>query len=231
MSNKNKIEIEEQNFSLSISDLMSAMLFIFILLLSSTMLQLKEKEEKLAQVSENYEDVKQSIVIGLNSEFGNDFKKWSVDPVDSTLCVRFQKESTNFARNSDELKDEFKGILKDFFPRYIDLVYNNEDIRRHIKEIRIEGHTSSDGEYFPNMDLSQRRTQTVLKYCYELIEDAETQEWIKKKITANGLSYSHLIYKEDGSTEDMEKSRRVEFVIVTDAEVQMESIKDQLLGN
>ena len=230
MSNKNKIEIEEQNFSLSISDLMSAMLFIFILLLSGTMLQLKEKEQKLAQVSESYEDVKQNIVIGLKSEFGSDFEKWGVEIVDSTLCVRFQKESTHFAWNSDELKDEFKDILKDFFLRYIGLVYDDKDIRKHIKEIRIEGHTSSEGEYFSNMDLSQRRAREVLEYCYDLIKDEGKLDWIEKKFTANGMSSSHPILNGDGE-EYLKKSRRVEFVIVTDAEVQMESIKEQLLEN
>ena len=47
------------------------------------------------------------------------------------------------------------------------------------------------------------------------------------RITANGLSYSHLIRNSD-STENFELSRRVEFRIRTNAESKMEEILDSL---
>lgn len=231
MSNlKQDNEIEEkQDFSLSISDLMSAMLFIFILLLSGAMLQLKEKEERLAQISSDYQNVKDSIFDGLEQEFKNNIEKWHIELIDSSLCVRFQDTNVLFDNNSSELKKDFKEILDSFFVRYINLIYK-DNFKEHIREIRIEGHTSSLGDYFENMALSQQRTLSVLNYCYNLIDDELQKEWMLKRITANGMSESHVINNSDG-TENDTLSRRVEFIIVTDAEKQMEMIKNRIFEN
>jgi outer membrane protein OmpA-like peptidoglycan-associated protein len=48
-------------------------------------------------------------------------------------------------------------------------------------------------------------------------------DWVKFKITANGLSYSHPILNADGS-ENKGLSRRVEFKVRTNAEKQLEEI-------
>ena len=48
-------------------------------------------------------------------------------------------------------------------------------------------------------------------------------DWVKFKITANGLSYSHPILNADGS-ENKDLSRRVEFKVRTNAEKQLEEI-------
>ena len=91
----------------------------------------------------------------------------------------------------------------------------------NIEEIRIEGHTNSNGGYFSNMELSQNRTRAVLQYCLNMMPE-EDMAWAKALITANGLSSSHLIMK-DGQ-EDKELSRRVEFRVRTNAEKQLEEI-------
>lgn len=52
-------------------------------------------------------------------------------------------------------------------------------------------------------------------------------DWAKLRITANGLSSSHLIFNQD-KTENFELSRRVEFRIRTNAESKMEEILKRL---
>lgn len=54
--------------------------------------------------------------------------------------------------------------------------------------------------------------------------------WMKKLVTANGLSSSHLIYKKNGE-EDKFLSRRVEFRVRTNAEKQLEDIANKRLIN
>ena len=93
-------------------------------------------------------------------------------------------------------------------------------------EIRIEGHTDSDGEYFHNMELSQNRTRTVLQYCFGLMNEQEAA-WAKSLITANGLSSSQPIII--SGVEDKGLSRRVEFRVRTNAEKQLEDIADKRL--
>jgi outer membrane protein OmpA-like peptidoglycan-associated protein len=121
------------------------------------------------------------------------------------------------------LQPHFKEILDNFFPRYI-AILGNQKYREDIEEIRIEGHTSSEGRvgmtqeeaYFYNMDLSQVRTCEVLQYVLRSWH-LQNKEWIKERLTANGLSSSKLVLYKNG-TENKEKSRRVEFRVRTNAE-------------
>ena len=107
--------------------------------------------------------------------------------------------------------------------------------RESIEEIRIEGHTSSEWTkevdqekaYIFNMQLSQDRTRSVLERCLNLIKKDEKKVWARQHITANGLSYSRLVYKPTGE-EDKEMSRRVEFRTKTAAEKKVVEIIEEM---
>lgn len=121
-------------------------------------------------------------------------------------------------------KPDFRKILNEFFPRYIDVLHQFDEA---IAEIRIEGHTSSewnsktnaDEAYFLNMALSQERTRSVLEYGLDILLEDKYRKWAKAQITANGLSSSQPI-KKDG-LEQAEASRRVEFRVRTNAKKQI----------
>ena len=215
-------EREENAFSLSTGDLMAGLLFIFVLLLMGALLQVQEKAEQDEEIVKRYDQIKTQLYIDLQDEFKEDLTVWRAT-IDSSLCIRFQEPSMLFDLDKAYLKPKFKEILDDFFPRYIK-VLNRKEYRDNIVEIRIEGHTDSDGEYFHNMELSQNRTRTVLQYCFGLMNEQEAV-WAKSLITANGLSSSQPIII-DGM-EDKSLSRRVEFRVRTNAEKQLEDIADK----
>lgn len=215
-------EREENAFALSTGDLMAGLLFIFVLLLMSALLRVQEQAEEDEKVVQQYDQIKTQLYIDLQEEFKEDLTVWRAT-IDSTLCVRFQEPSMLFDLDKAVLKQNFKDILNDFFPRYIK-VLNRPKYKDNIVEIRIEGHTDSSGEYFHNMELSQNRTRTVLQYCFGLMTENESQ-WAKSLITANGLSSSQPILV-DGK-EDMSLSRRVEFRVRTNAEKQLEEIAER----
>lgn len=213
-------ERNDNPFAMSTGDMMSGLLFIFILLLTATMLRVQKQSDKEAEITAEYNKVKTQLYIDLEAEFKDSLKVWNAE-IDSTeLSVRFQEPSTLFDFNKAELKPRFQAILNDFFPRYIKLI-NAPKYRANIEEIRIEGHTDSSGDYFTNMKLSQDRTRSVLQYCLGILPSGQ-QEWAKELITANGLSSSHLI-KRNGR-EVPRLSRRVEFRIRTNAEQKLEEI-------
>ena len=220
------IEREENAFSLSTGDLMAGLLFIFILLLMGAMMRVQEKAEEEEEIVKNYDRIKTQLYIDLQEEFKEDLTVWRAT-IDSTLCIRFQEPSMLFDLDKAILKNKFKFILDDFFPRYIK-VLNRPEYRDNIVEIRIEGHTDSDGEYFHNMELSQNRTRTVLQYCYSLMNESEAL-WAKQLITANGLSSSQPILV--NGVEDKGLSRRVEFRVRTNAEAQLEKIAEKRFKN
>ncbi len=158
-------------------------------------------------------------------------KKWNAEIDKQSLAFRFQEPDVLFSVGDAEIKDKFKVILNDFFPRYIKIL---KQYQPDIEEIRIEGHTSSEWSknmefnektYFLNMALSQNRTRATLEYCLMLPDISTERAWIKQILTANGLSSSKPILV--NGVEDIVRSRRVEFKIKTNSETQILKILQQ----
>lgn len=226
MKNMNFKENKEEGqnpFALSIGDLMAALLLIFILLLASTLLRLQDEFENKTQVAERYTAIKEDIYNELMLEFRDDLENWNayIDP--DELIFRFEEPDVLFETNQYRIKPEFKSILDDFFPRYVE-VLSKPEFKENIEEIRIEGHTDTRGTYYHNMELSQHRTRSVLTYVLEsTLREDHDKIWIQNNLTANGLSYSKPIA--DNDTElGRSLNRRVEIRIRTNAEKQIDEI-------
>jgi outer membrane protein OmpA-like peptidoglycan-associated protein len=158
---------------------------------------------------------------------------WDAD-ITKDLAFRFNNPDILFSTGKDELKPQFREILANFFPRYVRII-TAQKYEGTIEEVRIEGHTSSswsttvsaEEAYFRNMELSQSRTRTALRFVLGLPEVGEQTGWLRKHVTANGLSSSHPVLKSDG-TEDTIRSQRVEFHIRTDADAWIDTIQESL---
>ena len=221
----------ENPFSFSIGDLMAGVLFIFVLLLASTMLEIQEKAERDAEIASKYNNIKSDIYFDIAKEFKDDLSQWNAVVDKNDLSIRFSLDESGakvsyFDSGRPEVRQEFKNVLDEFFPKYLSIIANPK-YRDSIEEIRIEGHTDSDGSYMLNVELSQGRARNVLNYCLQMAAKdpamKEMMDWAQYKITANGLSYSHPILNANG-TENKDLSRRVEFKVRTNAEAQLEEI-------
>lgn len=234
-----KTLVDENPFSLSLGDLMAGLLLIFILVLSFLMLDLMEKEKRdnkiqqvLLKIFTDYAALRQNLYLALETEFENDLRQWNALLDRETLSVRFREPEVLFDQGKADVKSDFKKMLDDFFPRYVQILKRPEYVNA-IAEIRIEGHTSSEWSedvtpeeaYIFNMELSQDRTRSVLQYVLQIPEISKSKDWLQQQLTANGLSSSKLITYLN-STENSEESRRVEFRVRTNAEKQLEKIKE-----
>ncbi len=226
----------ENPFSLSIGDLMAALLLIFVLLLAATLLRLQTEFDSKINIAETYKAIQDNLYKDLVNEFKDDTLKWKATIERTTLTIKFKEPDILFIKGQSALRPRFKEILSNFFPRYVK-VLTSKNYKNNIEEIRIEGHTSSEWEtkvspevaYINNMRLSQDRTRSVLEYVLYTISNNKNHDWVRSKITANGLSSSKLIYTATGE-EDKKASRRVEFRIKTDAEqeiIKMLQIKNK----
>lgn len=238
-----KDELEDSEW-LSISDMMSGLMFIFLLIavmymreanndieeLKKQSQELKEIKVNIEKVAKNFDNIKEQISKTLLKEFQDDLKIWNAE-IDGTI-VRFKSPTMLFAIGKSNLKTKFKDILSDFFPRYIKVL---KDFQSNIEEIRIEGHTSSkwnkwasrEQSYIKNAQLSQMRALEVLKYSISKTDIKDNFEWLVKVTRSNGLSFAKLILDKDGK-EDFQSSRRVEFRVMTNIETQLETIKKLL---
>ena len=214
-----------------LSDLMMGLMMVFLLLATMYMLRV---EQTTTLIVKEYETTRNNLHRALQKEFDQNFKEWDAELL-GDMTIRFKNPEVLFATGSDKLKIKFKEILNDFTPRYIKIL-TGDQFKDSIKEIRIEGHTSTfwknsssslDG-YFKNMTLSQARTRTTLEFIFLLPETVENEEWLKTRLTANGLSSSRPI-KNRNLKIDEEASQRVEFRIVTNADEKLETIAKSIL--
>lgn len=221
------------NVWMSVSDLMTGLMVIFLFISISYISKVQENSVNLR----DYVEVKNNLHDKLVNRFEGDTAKW-VMSIGGDLSMKFRKSEVQFNTGSWELTPQFKKILDEFLPKYFDILLN-DSLRNHIEEIRIEGHTDPvpmprlDADpYIANVILSQRRALSVLRYFrsmdYFINLPKEQQNTLEYWFTANGLSYgkaldcnNELSYISKGQI-DKDRSRRVEFRIITDSEKLLE---------
>ena len=224
---------EHEEHWLSVSDMMAGLMMLFLLISIVYMIQVENDANTIKGIAQYYVKLKVDLHHDLEQEFAPDLKRWGAE-IDQDLSIRFNDPDTLFDQGSNELKPQFKQILDDFFPRYRKIITAKGYID-DVSEVRIEGHTSSlwsrrssaDEAYIHNMELSQARTRTTLEYVLGLNSVRGVKEWLKKHVTANGLSSSHTVVDARG-VENYAQSRRVEFRVVTDAESRIAKILNSI---
>ena len=205
------------------SELFAGLMMIFLFVAISFMLETKSKNDDIVKqqqtiykITNDWAGTRQSIYRDLYQEFKNDLPVWNAT-LETDLTIRFNEPDMLFDNGSSFLKNQFKLILDDFWPRYIKVL---KKYNKNLSEIKIEGHTSSiwskhstkSQSYYKNMKLSQERTIETLAYC--MLVTPEYENFIIEKVTANGKSFSKMIKDKNGKISE-KLSRRVEFSINT----------------
>ncbi len=121
-----------------------------------------------------------------------------------------------FIKGEAGIRPQVARFLDDFCPRWL-ATLEESGSKSDIDEIRIEGHSSSEWvsadspqkAWVLNLDLSQRRAQSVLERCLSSVDLSALGGWVRGKLTAVGYSSSRPV-RTDGS-EDLRLSRRVVF--------------------
>lgn len=201
----------DNNYWKSYSDMMAALLLMFILIMSlalsqanSQAIELREKTEQL----NNLVGVKREIV----DELIKELSEFDVNIDEKTGDILF-KSDILFDYNNTALKDEGSNFLSGFFPKYLGVILSEKFIP-YIAEIIIEGHTDDIGGYMFNLKLSQDRALSVAEYCIgdkNQFVTGEALDKLRSIITVNGKAFSNPIYTDDSKTViDRDRSRRVE---------------------
>lgn len=231
---------KKDSYWIPLADLMTVLMVIFLFMAISYMVVIKKKQSNQNKIFKEYEETKIGLYNELDSTFRKDSKKWNLK-LDRDLSIKFTNPQVLFDEGSSDIKPEFKNILTEFLPKYLGVVMQDK-YKNKIAEIRIEGHTNmkpigkTSDPYIDNMELSQNRARNVLAYlrtqdcCTQLGNDK--RELLQYWLTANGLSFGRTVDANDSlsifsrSPIDNDKSRRVEFRIVTTSdEIIQQAIK------
>lgn len=224
---------EQEGHWVAVTDLMAGLMMVFLLISIVFMIHVEWQRKKITDVAILYDHLRTQLYEDLVTEFSPNLDEWGAE-VQPDLTFRFTKSELLFGNGESGLNPEFQIILADFFPRYLSII-TAPKYRDDILEVRIEGHTSTgwlgaseDDAYIFNMALSQARTRSTLAYLLSLSAVSEQKDWLRKYLTANGLSSAKAIIDEDGS-ENGERSRRVEFKVRTDAEGKIATILQDIV--
>ena len=218
---------------IAVSDLMAGLMMVFLFIAVIYAKDAETRVHSINDIVETWQAGEQAIHAALDQEFSEDLVKWNAEIDTDSLTIRFLSPDILFLSGKSEIRPQFKSVLSDFFPRYLELLH--PEFSSHIKEVRIEGHTSSrwDGAsstqeaFIKNMELSQERTRSVLQYCISLPQVGSLSSWIIKTVSANGLSSAKVRLNKE-NVEDEELSRRVEFRIETKTKDALSTILNQI---
>lgn len=233
---------KKDNFWIPYADLMTVLMVVFLFISIAYMGLLQLDEKKKDKLFKDYKETKVSLYNDLNTEFKNDFKKWDLE-LDKDLSIKFTNPQVLFKSGASAITPKFQEILTSFFPKYLTIVLQDK-YKGKIAEIRIEGHTDNiaihetDDPYIDNIKLSQDRSRNVLQFLRKLPYyknlSPEKEQVLQFWITANGLSYGRTLDSNkklnyiSKNKVDIEKSRRVEFKIVTSSEILVDEVLKQM---
>lgn len=221
----------------SVSDLMSGLMLVFLFIAIAFMLNAEAqkrvsqaKHDQYANVAEQYSQTQLKLDEDLRATFP-DGNPHGAQVIEGALIIRFLDKDAGYAPAQETVPPSFADKLGPFMEELLQII-ETPAYKKHIVELRIEGHTSSDWygssareAYLRNMDLSQARALNVLRHVMGLERvtgSPNTEEWLQSILRANGMSSSQRLF--DGNKEDLNRSKRVEFRIVTDAETRMQEL-------
>ncbi len=209
-------QTSEEDSWMSISDMMAGLMLVFLFIAIVYI-------RNIGQHANEINDTQEKICNELKQEFREVETAWRMSICENGLVIKFRNEAI-FTQGNDRIAPEFQVILRDFYPRFMKIIWLNQ---AKISELRIEGNTSSEGArgmdqfdaYLYNTQLSQNRSINVMYFVLNIAKIKTNSDyliWSYQNLTAHGLSSSNLVISQN--LEDRVNSRRVEFRLKTTAQ-------------
>jgi outer membrane protein OmpA-like peptidoglycan-associated protein len=120
------IKTEAESEWVSISDLMSVLMMIFLFIAISNMHNVQQNQLNVKKVAVAYQELQTDLYGELLEEFRKDLPSWKAVIEKDSLTIRFEEPEVLFAKGSAELSDKFQVILEDFFPRYVRIISSDK---------------------------------------------------------------------------------------------------------
>lgn len=181
----------ERPYWISFSDLMSALMVLFLIAMSVALLAVTDEISHEEEVKEARDNDISSILTAL-ADVARDFPGVSVrgNVIDFGERARFES-------NSHRLRPEQAATLRAFVPRLI-LLSEEPRLQRWLKRIVVEGFADARGSYIHNLNLSLQRSERVI--CVLLAPprlapdalSAEHRQRVRELFFVGGASFNSL---------------------------------------
>lgn len=146
----------EKPFWISFADLMTALMVLFLLVMSVALLAVTRTISQREQL----EDERQAEIVKLLDRIDTAAKKQGIR-VDRNRAVIDFGDRARFDSASNSLSAEQERLLRSFVPEVL-AIARDKGGQRWLKRIVVEGFTDRRGSYLYNLNLSLQRSQRVL---------------------------------------------------------------------
>lgn len=194
---------EPSAISSGVTDLMTSLAVIFILLFAAYVSRVQESQETQARSQVPPSEQQHTLdPMLLRSE----------DYQPDVLAVSMPDAALNFDFGESRLLPHAEAFLSEMMPQYAAMVCAQGG--KEVDAFVIEGYTDDLGDDLRNLRLSQERSFAVLAKSVEVVREKLpwAYECFLQKATANGRGRQNLL-RDDAGDLDRERSRRVVFKI------------------
>jgi outer membrane protein OmpA-like peptidoglycan-associated protein len=147
----------EKPFWISYSDLMTALMVLFLVVMSVALLAVTKTVDEAAQRKQARDDAIEELLDDLE-EATKAFPGITVDRARQAIDFG---ERARFRFDSADLSGDQQRQLREFVPEILRIA-GTERGHRWLKRVVVEGFTDQKGTYLYNLNLSLRRSQSVL---------------------------------------------------------------------
>lgn len=194
----------ERPFWISFSDLMTALMALFLLVMCVTLLAVTKNQN----AEEQRKIQREKDISSLMAKIKQSSKKWSEIKVDESTQRIDLGDIVRFESAKSDISENGQLFLRSYIPVILG-IYRTEIGKRWIRRIVVEGFTDQDGTYLYNLNLSLERSKRVVCTLYAQPLTDETPMSIDDKREIRDL---FLVggYSFNSMKTSKEASRRVE---------------------
>jgi outer membrane protein OmpA-like peptidoglycan-associated protein len=194
----------EKPFWISFADLMTALMVLFMLVMSVALLAVVTKPPP----GDDPEARRRDEISALLTKLENVAKNYPGVTVDRKRNVIDFGDRARFDIGSHQLSQKQSDLLRKFVPEVLSIAREPEG-ERWLKRIVVEGFTDKTGDYLYNLNLSLQRSQRVLCVLLAETKDGESGLDLRQKGQVRDL---FLVggYSFNSSKDSNEESRRIE---------------------
>ena len=200
-------EHESTGLASSLTDLMTSLAVIFILLLVATLNN--QHEQGQSTRNQIIEALKKELSLVGTTQDTVQVKPDENDPLG--LLVIVPRRLLNFAVDKADISPDGHSFLAQFSPKLVSIVCSDK-YKNEISSVVVEGHTDPTGSEEHNVGLSQNRATSVAVETMKLLTDQNQKDCLTTTLSASGRGKAEVLGKE--LTEDeAAQARRVQFKI------------------
>lgn len=198
----------EKPFWISFSDLMTAMMVMFLVVMAVALLAVTTPSGAHQEEIENWVKKLEEII---KSDFPDINYQRQRNVINFGSKATFKSGETVFKGSDNEIMKP-EDALRTFVPKLLD--WSNSDLgKKVVRRIVVEGYTDKKGSYLFNLDLSLKRSERVL--CVLLDDSASSKlnddhkKQVRELFLVGGYSFNN---EKDSDEESRRVEMRIEFL-------------------